>query len=374
MPNRRQFVKAVAAATAGTFVMGRGYALAQRGGRGAAAAPAGPVTRRAISIGGKRIKVIDSHAHLGIPAVADVVKGTPFARNVNVAANLVVGADRVRDMDAVGIDVALLTQQGAWWFGVPDRDLARAIVKAQNEGTAAVVAAHPDRFIGMASMPLQFPDLAAEALEDGVKRLGFKGGGISAGWAGAKNLAGPEYDVFWSKAQELGVLLFMHPGGQTGADDPHFSGKGALGNTIGNPLETTIFLSHLIYEGTLDKFPGLHICAAHAGGYLPSYMGRTDAQCARGGDEVCGPKKRPVAEYFKTQLMADCMIFRGDGLRHMVAEMGAGQIVFGTDMPFGWPVTPDFVLNATFLNNAQKEQILGGNLIKLLKIAPTATN
>jgi aminocarboxymuconate-semialdehyde decarboxylase len=143
-------------------------------------------------------------------------------------------------------------------------------------------------------------------------------------------------------------------------------------NTIGNPLETTIFLSRLIYEGTLDKFPGLKICGAHAGGYLPSYMGRTDAQCRRQSD-VCSGKKRPVDDYFKTQLLADCMIFREDGLRHMVAEMGAGQIVYGTDMPFGWPVTPDFILNARFLNDTQKEQILGGNLIKLLKLAPGAT-
>ncbi len=367
MPNRREFFRATAAAAAGSFVMRGGYAAFAQAAQGTA-------KRREISIGRKRIKVIDSHAHLGIPAVAEVVKGTPFAKNVNVAANLVVGPDRVRAMDEWGIDIALLTQQGGWWYGVPDRDLARAIVKTQNEGTAAIVAKYPDRFIGMASMPLQFPDIAAEMLEDGVKRLGFKGGGISAGFAGEKELSGPEYDVFWAKAQELGVLLFMHPGGgnDIGAEK-HFGGKGALGNTIGNPLETTIFLSHLIYEGTLDKFPGLKICGAHAGGYLPSYLGRTDAQCTRQAD-ACTGKKRPVEEYFKTQIMVDSMVFREEGLRHLVAEVGAGQMVYGTDMPFGWPANPDFILNATFLNNAQKEQILGGNLVKLLKIAPSATN
>jgi aminocarboxymuconate-semialdehyde decarboxylase len=367
MRNRRDFVKAIAAAAAGMSVAGRFTydALAQ------AAQGAAP-KRREVSIGRKRIKVIDSHAHLNIAAVAEVVKGTPFERQAQTTGDGIIGPSRIAAMDQDGIDVALLTQQGAWWFGVQDRELARAIVKAQNDGTAAVVAKYPDRFIGMASMPMQFPDLAAAALEDGVKRLGFKGGGISAGWAGTKNLSDPEYDVFWSKAQELGVLLFMHPGGQNGANDPHFAGKGALGNTIGNPLETTIFLSRLIYEGTLDKFPGLKICGAHAGGYLPSYMGRTDAQCRRQSD-VCSGKKRPVDDYFKTQLLADCMIFREDGLRHMVAEMGAGQIVYGTDMPFGWPVTPDFILNARFLNDTQREQILGGNLIKLLKLAPGAT-
>jgi len=362
MRNRRDFVKALAAATAGGFVAQRGLALAQ------GAAP----KRREVFIGRKRIKVIDSHAHLNIAEVASVVKGTPFERQAQTTGDGIIGPARIEWMDRDGIDVAMLTQQGAWWYGVQDRGLARDIVKAQNEGTAAVVAKYPDRFIGMASMPLQFPDLAAEALEDGVKRLGFKGGGISAGWAGAKNLSDPEYDVFWSKAQQLGTFLFMHPGGTNGNGDPHFAGKGALGNTIGNPLETTIFFSHLIYEGTLDKFPGLKICGAHAGGYLPSYMGRTDAQCTRQSD-ACTGKKRPVEDYFKTQLMADIMIFREDGLRHLVTEMGAGQLVYGTDMPFGWPVLPDFILNARFLNDAQKEQILGGNLIKLLKLSPATT-
>jgi aminocarboxymuconate-semialdehyde decarboxylase len=362
MRNRRDFVKTLAAATAGTFVTRRGLAWAQ----GAAQ------KRREIFIGRKRVKVIDAHAHLNIAEVAPVVKGTPFERQAVTTGDGIVGPARIAAMDQTGVDVEMLTQQGAWWYVVQDRGLARDIVRAQNEGAAAVVAKYPDRFMGMASMPLQFPDLAAEALEDGIKRLGFKGGGISAGWAGAKNLTDPEYDVFWSKAQELGAFLFMHPGGTNGNGDPHFGGKGALPNTIGNPLETTIFFSRLIYEGTLDKFPGLKICGAHAGGYLPSYMGRTDAQCLREND-ACTGKKRAIEDYFKTQLMADCMIFREEGLRHLVAEMGVGQIVYGTDTPFKWGVTPDFILNARFLNDTQKEQILGGNLMKLLKLAPGAT-
>ena len=359
MRNRRDFVKALAAATAGGFVAQRGLALAQ------GAAP----KRREVFIGRKRIKVIDSHAHLNIAEVASVVKGTPFERQAQTTGDGIIGPARIEWMDRDGIDVAMLTQQGAWWYGVQDRGLARDIVKAQNEGTAAVVAKYPDRFIGMASMPLQFPDLAAEALEDGVKRLGLKGGGISAGFLADKEFSAPEFDVFWAKAQELGALLFMHPGGDTGAE-AHLRGKGNLGNTVGNPLETTIFLSHLIYDGTLDKFPGVKICCAHAGGFLPSYMGRTDGACVRQPD-ACSGKKRPVDDYFKTQIMADSMIFREDGLRHMIAEMGVGQVVYGTDMPFPWPVNPDTILNNKLITDAQKEAILGGNLIKLLKLSAT---
>ena len=360
MPNRRDFVKAFAAATAGGVMMRGGFALAQAAAQGAAS------RRGRIMIGGRRVRVIDAHAHLSIPAVAEVVKGTPFERQGNAGANQIIGPERLTAMDALGIDMAVLTQQGAWWYAVPDRNLARAIVKAQNEGTAAVVAKYPDRFVGMASFPMQFPDIAAEMLEDGVKRLGLKGGGISAGFVADKEFSAPEYDVFWAKAQELGVLLFMHPGADTGAE-AHLRGKGNLGNTIGNPLETTIFLSHLIYEGTLDKFPGVKICAAHAGGYIASYMGRTDGACVRQPD-TCSSKKRPVAEYFKTQIMVDSMIFREDGLRHLVAEMGPGQVVYGTDMPFPWPVDPSDILNNKTLTDAQKEQVLSGNLVKLLKL------
>src|SRR3954466_1407959 len=321
MRNRREFVKALAAATAGGFVRHRGV--------GGAQGP--PPKRREIFIGRKRIRVIDAHAHLNI-AIGDVVKGTPYERQANVAPDEIIGPDRVAAMDQTRVDIEMLTQQGAWWYAVQDRELARTIVKAQNEGTAAVVAKYPDRFIGMASLPLQFPDLAAEALEDGVKRLGFKGGGISAGWAGAKNLSDPEYDVFWSKAQELGTFLFMHPGGTNGNGDPHFAGKGALGNTIGNPLETTIFFSRLIYEGTLDKFPGLKICGAHAGGYLPSYLGRTDALCGRGGTPGadCPSLKRKPSEYFRGPLYIDTMVFHEEGLRHLVAEVGADHMFYGT--------------------------------------------
>src|SRR2546423_911464 len=328
MRNRRDFMKAMAAAAAGMSVAGRltDEALAQGG------AP----KRREVFIGRKRIKVIDSHNHLNIADVARVVKDTPFERQAVTTGDGIIGPERIAWMDRDGIDVAMLTQQGAFWYAVQDRGLAREIVKAQNEGTAAVVAKYPDRFLGMASMPLQFPDLAAEALEDGIKRLGFKGGGISAGWAGAKNFSGPGYGVFRSKGEELGAFLFMHPGGTNGNGDPHFAGKGALGNTIGNPLETTIFFSRLIYDGTLDKFPGLKICGAHGGGYLPSYLGRTDAQCRRQDDGGTG-KKRPVEDYFHTQLMADIMAFREVALRDPVAELGVGQLVYGTDNPFGWP-------------------------------------
>ena len=161
----------------------------------------------------------------------------------------------------------------------------------------------------------------------------------------------------------------MHPGGATNLiKEGALGGRADLGNIIGNPLETTYFLSRLMFDGTLDKFPGLRVCAAHAGGYLPSYLGRTEAACVVRANANCANKRKP-SEYLRSQIVIDTMVFSEEGLRHLVAEVGIGQIVYGTDVPFNWPVTVDLVLNAPFLSDADKVAILSGNLMKLLRIA-----
>ena len=178
----------------------------------------------------------------------------------------------------------------------------------------------------------------------------------------------PKYDPFWAKVQELGVLVFTHPAGADNViKDGGFNGRGDLGNIIGNPLETTIFLSGMIFDGVFDRFPGLKICGAHAGGYLPSYMGRTDVACDVRPNAKCANKKHP-RDYFHQQILVDSMVFTEEGLRHLVAEVGVGQVVYGTDIPFNWPVGVDLILKAPFLKDAEKEAILSGNLLKLLKM------
>ncbi len=221
--------------------------------------------------------------------------------------------------------------------------------------------------MGLTSVALQHPDLAAEQLEHAVNNLGLRGASIGGHVEGVVP-SSPRFDPFWAKAEELGVPIFMHPDGAKNViREGGLEARVNLGNIIGNPLETTVFFSHLIFDGTLDRFPGLRICGAHGGGFLPSYLGRTEVTCRRGGAE-CINKKRP-SEYLKTQLLADSMVFSAEGLRHLVAEMGPSQVVYGTDLPFMWPDTLDLILHATFLSNAEKEAILGGNLIRLLRIA-----
>jgi aminocarboxymuconate-semialdehyde decarboxylase len=368
MPNRREFVTTIAGAAGAALAAGSTMSAQRRGGGGGAApTPTGPVTRRQVSIAGKRVRVIDVHCHCAVPEVADVVKGTPLENNGRAGGNQVIGPQRIALMDQQGVDVQALTINGFWWWEAKDRDLARKIVQTQNEGLAKIKQTYPDRFAPMVSVALQFPDLAAEQLEDGIKRLGLHGVTIG-GHVNGEDLSNPKYDPFWAKAAELGVLVFMHPGGADNIlKDGVLRGRGDLGNIIGNPLETTYFLSRLIFDGTLDKFPNLKICAGHGAGYLPSYLGRTEAACVVRANANCANTKKP-SEYFKRQLMADTMVFSDEGLRHLVAEMGVSQIVYGTDVPFNWPVTVDLVLNASFLNNAEKEAILGGNLQRLLRM------
>jgi aminocarboxymuconate-semialdehyde decarboxylase len=348
MASRRHFLKSLAGATLSLQAV--------------------PAKRREVFVGKRRVKVVDIHGHFVAPEELDVVKNTNLARNVsnNLNNGLALGPARIEVLDRFGIDVQVLSHQGAWWYEA-DRNLARDIIKVQNERLAAWCNAHKDRFAGLASVALQHPDMAAEQLDEAVKKLGLRGVGI-AGHAGGEVPSTAKYDPFWSKVQELGVLVFVHP---QGADniikENALRGRGDLGNIIGNPLETTFFLSRMILDGALDRFPGVKICGAHAGGYLPSYLGRTDVACDVRDNSNCANKKHP-REYFKQQILVDSMIFSEEGLRHLVAELGASQVVYGTDTPYNWPAAVDLILNSPSLKDAEKEAILGGNLIKLLRL------
>src|SRR5438477_7190040 len=165
----------------------------------------------------------------------------------------------------------------------------------------------------------------------------------------------------------------MHPLGTRELEPSgRLAGNGLLTNTIGNPLETTIALSHLVFEGTLDRFPGLKICAAHAGGFLPSYSGRSDFGCPTRPD-LCpggthGSIKKKPSEYLK-QLFYDTMVFNPEGVRHLVAEVGASQLLVGSDYPYPWTKTAvDLILNTPGMSDADKVAMLGGTAMKLLGI------
>ena len=318
--------------------------------------------RREVVVNGKRVKTIDVHAHCCVPKAMAVI-GHPLE-----APGLLMDDTSVRlaAMDAQGIDVEALSINPFWYSA--GRDEAAALIKIQNETLVEFCAANPERFTAFATAAIQHPDLAAEQVEYAVKKLGLKGVSVGGSVAG-EELANPRFHPFWAKCEELGVLVFMHPTGTRELEPSgRLGGAGLLTNTIGNPLETTIALSHLIFEVTLDRFPGLKICAAHGGGYLPSYANRSDAVIRTFPNRVGKlPKKNPTAYLKDGQLFFDTIVFTPEALRHLIAETGVGQIVIGTDYPFPWTSTEvDLVLNTPGLSDADRIAILGGTAAKLL--------
>jgi aminocarboxymuconate-semialdehyde decarboxylase len=365
MMTRRRFWTEAAGATAGMLLVGRvtGRAATARMQAGRA------VRRREVVVGGRRVKTIDVHAHCEIAGIREMMGGTATTNR-----SLIIGPDRLREMDAQGIDVEVLSIN-SFWNGV-DRDLAGRLIAAQNKELARQCGAYPDRLVGLASVALQHPDLAAAQLEEAVTQLGLRGAAVGAS-ANGEDLSSSRFDPFWAKAEELGAPIFLHPQGVT---DVLFSaagrqelqsrlqGNGVLGNVIGNPLGTTIALSRLIFEGTLDRFPRLKICAAHGGGYLPSYADRSDHGCLTFPEQCTKILKKRPTEYLR-QLYFDSLVFTGEALRHLVAVCGVSQIVLGTDHPFPWTSTAvDHVLGTAGLSNADRAAILGGNAAKLLNI------
>jgi aminocarboxymuconate-semialdehyde decarboxylase len=353
MSNRREFIAKAAGAAAGIAFTGCGLSNLSGAPQQASAS-----RRRLVSVGGRRIKTIDIHAHCAVPEAAKLVGEDVTIQDAPLE-------NRLKAMDAEGIDMQALSIN-AFWYGA-ERDVVTRLIQMQNEKLAELCAAHPDRFVAFASVALQFPELAAQQLEDGVKKLGLRGAAIG-GHVNGDELSNPKFDPFWRKAEELGVLIFMHPQGVPELAK-RFAGNGRLGNAIGNPLETTIFLSHLIFDGTLDRYPGLKICGAHGGGYLPSYADRSDHVCAAGAGCDAKPLKKHPTEYLRREIFADSLIFAPEALRHLVAQCGPSQIMIGTDYPFPWTTTPvDHVLSTPGLSNADKRAILGENAARLLRI------
>ena len=328
--------------------------------------------RLPVKVKGKRIKTIDVHSHclfheslalMGDEA-SNVIPKTKGAQE-HFIANAI--ENRLKGMDAMAIDMEVLSINPSWYR--KDHDIAAQIVKINNEKLAEVCASRPDRFAAFASLSLQYPDLAVQELETAVKKQGLKGAAIGGSVLG-EDFSSERFHPVWAKAEELGAVLFIHPQ-STPPLAARFKGNGWLANTIGNPLDTTIALQHLIFEGTLDKYPGLKIIAAHGGGYLPSYAPRSDHACFV-SPQNCNPdiklKKKPT-EYLN-QLYFDALVFTPEALRHLVAQVGASQIVLGTDHPIPWEEHPvDHVFATTTLSDKDKAAILGGNAARLFGMA-----
>jgi predicted TIM-barrel fold metal-dependent hydrolase len=364
MTTRRDFLKE------GTTAVATGIAFCGCGLVHSAHAQAPARQKLPVMVNGKRVKTIDVHAHCHFREAGALLgeEGTRLQIGpINGAGEAYIDiAQRLAAMDAQAVDMEILSINPFWYNR--ERDLAAKIVKLQNERLAEFCAANSDRFAGFASLTLQAPDLAVQELETAVKKQGLKGAAIGGAVNGV-DFSDPKFHPVWAKAEELGAPLFIHPRGMPELNK-RLAGNGWLDNTIANPLDTTIALSHLIFEGTLDRFPGLKVIAAHGGGYLPSYADRSDHACMV-GPKGCNPDikltKRP-SEYLK-QIYFDSLVFTPEAIRHLAAQVGASQIVLGSDYPYPWQLSPvDHIFACTSLSDFEKADVLGRTAAKLFNL------
>jgi len=360
MTTRRQFLRGAVAGIAFCSCGMLDAARAQQA-RKPAALP--------VMVNGKRIKTIDVHCHCLFHDALNLM-GDEAARLVGPVKGARLAFieidERLKAMDAMAVDMEVLSINPFWYK--KDRDTAGKIIDIQNEKLAELCGAHPDRFAAFGSLALQYPDLAVQQLETAVKKYGLKGAAIGGTVAG-EAFSDPKFHPVWAKAEELGVALFIHPQSPPELADK-LKGNGWLQNTIGLPTETTIALSHLIFEGTLDRFPTLKVISAHGGGYLPSYADRSDHACfvnPSGCDPNIQLKKKPT-EYLK-QLYFDALVFSPEAIRHLAAQVGTSQMMLGSDHPYPWEQHPvDSIFAATSLSQADQAAILGGNAERVLRI------
>jgi aminocarboxymuconate-semialdehyde decarboxylase len=337
---------------------------------GRAHAQNGQPARLPVTVGGKRVKTVDVHSHCLIPEAANLMgaDAAGLVAPIRGASDLTIVLDqRLKAMDAMAIDMEVVSIN-PFWYG-KDRDTAEKICNIQNEKLAELSAAQPERFAAFASLTLQDPALAVQQLERAMKQQGLKGAAIGDQVAGDE-FSNPRFDPVWAKAEELNAVLFIHPQGVPELNK-RWKGNGWLANTIANPLATTIALEHLIFDGTFDRHPGLKVLAAHGGGYVASYAPRMDHACyvgPSGCDASVVLKKQPT-EYLN-QIYYDALVFTPEALRHLIAQVGASQIMLGTDCPYPWEVHPaDRILETPGLTQAQQIAMLGGNAQRLFGLS-----
>ncbi|MFF9025924.1 amidohydrolase family protein [Streptomyces eurythermus] len=327
------------------------------------------------------IPTVDVHAHVLLPEVEALVAGLPGlaeARALDARRNgpaaLAVNGPMVRErvprmtdprlrlaaMDAQGVDVQLVSPSPSHYHYWADEDTAEKVYRLANEATAAHCSAAPDRLRGLGLVPLQHPGRAVHALDHALEQ-GLAGVEISS-HAPGRDLSDWDYEPFWSRARETGALVFLHPFGCT--LDERLD-RWYLSNSVGQPVENAVALSHLIFSGVLDRHPGLKLIAAHGGGYLPTHIGRADHAWTTRSDAGAGCA-HPPSGYLR-RLYFDSLVHDPHVLRELVRVAGADRVLLGSDFPFDMGTEdPVGALRAARLPDTDFHAVRGGNASALL--------
>ena len=289
---------------------------------------------------------VDVHSHVDVPDAATFVAPhldwatiplAHFATAETKTLNQKQEADiyarggldrRLADLDAMGIDLQMIAPPPLQCYYTVPLDIAVKAAQIVNDGIAAFCAKKADRLKGFGSVPMPDGHEAARELERCVKKLGFTGVEVLTNVAG-KELSDPAFAPFWKKAEELGALVMIHPNGFTEAGR---LSRFYFNNVIGNPLDTTIALHYLIFDGVLERHPDLKILAVHGGGYLGAYPGRIDHAWGARSDSH-GSLPLPPTTYLK-RVYVDTVVFTPYQLAELVRVFGAEHVVMGTDYPY----------------------------------------
>jgi aminocarboxymuconate-semialdehyde decarboxylase len=272
-------------------------------------------------------------------------------------------SERLADMDAMGIDVQLLSIAPPQYYYQAEPDLGAQLSRVQNDRIAELASTAPDRLVPMGTLPLQAPAEAQRELRRITDELGFRGLEINTNVAGT-DLDDPGLAWFWEEVERRDVTVVLHPHGFSHAErlDAYY-----LANVVGLPLESTIAVSRLILAGVLERHPALKLVVVHGGGYLPTYIARTDHAWQHRPETRQHISRRP-SEYLR-RVHFDTTTHSADAVALLVARYGADHVMLGTDYPFDMGETdPVSLIADADLGAEQSQLVLGGNVARLMGI------
>ncbi|MGA7270546.1 MAG: amidohydrolase family protein [Acidimicrobiia bacterium] len=269
---------------------------------------------------------------------------------------------RLADMDAMGVDVQALSLAPYQLYNWVGGDLGLRAFRIINDDLAAVVAGHPGRFVGLGAVPLQDVGAAVTELKRCRIELGFPAIEIGT-HIGEEEISSPRLESFWEAVEELDVTVFIHP---TGFTEPRRFTDHYFLNTVGHPLEETLCAGRLIFDGVMERHPGLKLVFAHGGGFLAAYAGRFDHAYQARDDVGVGLPRLP-SEYL-SRLYFDTMVFEPDQLSFLIHKYGADHVLLGTDYPYDMGETDPLGLldEVGGLSTEDRDLIAGGNAARLL--------
>lgn len=268
---------------------------------------------------------------------------------------------RLADMDAQGVDVQWVSASPNHFYPWAPEGLAVWAANEANRLVAEHVAQAPGRLVGLGLVPLQHPERIVECLDDAVLGRGLAGVEISS-FAGDVELSDERLEPFWARAAELGAVVFLHP---FGCSLDERLDRFYLSNTVGQPAENAVALSHLIFAGVLDRHPRLRIIAAHGGGFLPLSIGRSDrAWKVRPEAQRCAD----APSTYLSKIWFDTVVHDPVALRRLVEVAGESRVLLGSDYPFdmGLDDPVDFVRESG-LEAAVVDRVLEQNAAQLLE-------